>query len=194
MTSGSTQTFVCETVWGGGILGKGGGPRQRTEQFGPPAFPQVTGIWHLRYCLMPEEWPVSSLFQSCIVQDTAVGCAQVRMCACEKVQIWRAVSNEVLAAALATCVLGSSVWVSVRTSHHGSVASRTSVLLSWMSSRRNTLFPWPPKTLWERFEQDHLWYQNNKISWLFWVSCASEASASPNITPKRNNPITDKLL
>lgn len=64
----------------------GGGPRQRTEQFGPPAFPEVTGIWHLRYCLMPEEWPVSSLYSSrvlCRTQLWAVHkytCVHVRKC------------------------------------------------------------------------------------------------------------------
>lgn len=97
------------------------------------------GHWDLTPAILPHAGGMAclqSVFQSCIVQDAAVGCAQVHVCACEKVQIWRAVSNEVSAAAPATCVLGSSVWVSVKKSHHGSVASRTSVLLSSMSSRR----------------------------------------------------------
>lgn len=104
----STQTFVCETVWGGGILG--GGSKAENRTVWTSSFPR--GHWDLTPAILPHAGGMAclqSVFQSCIEQDTAVGCAQVRMCACEKVQIWRVVSNEVLAAALATCVLGSSV-------------------------------------------------------------------------------------
>lgn len=63
---------------------------------------------------------------SCGLHTSACVC----VCAwvCEKVQIWRSVSNEVLAAALATCVLGWSVCMSARKSHHGCAASGTLVL------------------------------------------------------------------
>lgn len=138
----------------------GGGPRQRTEQFGPPAFPEVTGIWHLRYCLTPEEWPASSPVVYCARHSC--GCAQVRMCACEKVQMrcqpqlwppacWDRVSE------WGSHIMGALPLEPQCCFHRCHHAAATA------SIQEYRLFPWPPKTLWESFEQDHLWYQSNKI-------------------------------
>lgn len=127
MSGGSTHMSESEMEVGGA-----GGSQVENRRDWTSSFPR--GHWDLTPARLPHGGGMTSLnsvLQLRIVQDTAVAvCTPVHVCvcACEKVQTWRSVSNEVLAAALATCVLVWSVCVSVRRSHHGCATSGTAVL------------------------------------------------------------------
>lgn len=123
------RSDVC--VWGGG----GCKPRWRTEDSGPLVFPEVTGISHLRYCLMAEEWIISILNSSCLLCRRQMWPAHQCMCVC----VISVCVSANMALGPKRGVSRSSghlcAWMEcLRASHHGCAASGTSVLHLWTPS------------------------------------------------------------